>query len=77
MFELKDILLVPSCPILCASATLDRKGVNLFKACEYDLEGIVAKRKDSAYESDERSASRIKNPQYSQIRGKHELSAQV
>jgi len=63
-------------PILCTSH-LDGKGVKLFRAtCEYDPEGIVAKRKDSAYQSGaERSADwiKVKNPQYSQIRGRQEL----
>ena len=72
--RLKSILPDPPCPILYTSH-LDGQGIKLFRAaCEYDLEGIVAKRKDAPY-SDERSAAwvKIKNPQYSQVRGRQEL----
>ena len=55
---------------------LDGQGVQLFhEACKIDLEGIVAKKKDAPYYSDERNPAwiKIKNPQYSQIQGRHEL----
>jgi len=72
---LPAILSRPAAPILYTSH-LDGQGIALFRAaCDGDLEGIVAKRKDARYESDERSTTwiKIKNPQYSQVRGRHEL----
>jgi len=41
-----------------------------------DLEGIVAKRKDSPYHATEKASPhwiKIKNPNYSQAEGRHEL----
>ncbi len=47
-----------------------RRGVNLFRlVCESDLEGIVAKRKESAYGED---WIKVKNPDYSQAKGRRE-----
>jgi bifunctional non-homologous end joining protein LigD len=59
---------------------LERTGVQLFQAvCRLDLEGIVAKRKDAPYRSDERESTwiKIKNPQYSQMKGRRELFTPV
>jgi ATP-dependent DNA ligase len=42
-------------------------------ACEEDLEGIVAKRKDGLYTPEETSWVKIKNPVYSQAEGLREL----
>jgi bifunctional non-homologous end joining protein LigD len=55
---------------------LERNGSGLFaKACELDLEGIVAKWKDGRYIGEDRRSSwvKIKNPNYSQIEGREEL----
>ena len=46
------------------------------KVCDLDLEGIVAKRKDSLYRATEKPAPhwiKIKNPHYSQAEGRQEL----
>ena len=54
------------------------RGRGLFAvACEQDLEGIVAKWKDAPYNPDELPLSwfKVKNPQYSQARDRHELFA--
>ena len=49
-------------------------GTRLFRlACELDLEGIVAKRKDGKYTPEETSWVKIKNPHYSQAEGRKEL----
>ncbi len=51
-------------------------GVALFHAaCEMDLEGIVAKWKSAPYRMDSKRTSwvKIKNPDYSQAEGRHEL----
>ena len=55
---------------------LERNGSGLYaKACDFDVEGIVAKWKDGRYIADDRRSSwvKIKNPNYSQIEGREEL----
>jgi len=55
---------------------LEHNGSGLYaKACEFDLEGIVAKWKDGRYIADDRRGSwvRVKNPNYSQLEGREEL----
>lgn len=55
---------------------LAERGYDLFRvACERDLEGIVAKWGPGTYRTDGRATSwlKIKNPEYSQIRDRHEL----
>jgi ATP-dependent DNA ligase len=55
---------------------VEGEGTALYRrVCELDLEGIVAKHKDAPYIS-ERTIStwyKIRNPQYSQMIGRHEL----
>jgi bifunctional non-homologous end joining protein LigD len=49
---------------------VEGNGTRLFQlACEEDLEGIVAKRKDGLYTPEETSWVKIKNPRYSQTEG--------
>jgi bifunctional non-homologous end joining protein LigD len=55
-----------------------KRGMDLYRvACERDLEGIVAKWASGAYQCDGRGTSwlKIKNPEYSQMEGRHELFA--
>jgi bifunctional non-homologous end joining protein LigD len=55
---------------------ISMRGRDLFRAaCEQDLEGIVAKWAPGTYQCDRRFTSwlKIKNPNYSQIRDRHEL----
>jgi ATP-dependent DNA ligase len=56
---------------------IESQGRALFeKACELDLEGIVAKGKDSLYRATEKPSRdwiKIKNPNYSQADGRQEL----
>jgi ATP dependent DNA ligase domain len=55
---------------------IEQRGCDLFRAaCERDLEGIVAKWAHGTYGTDGRTTSwlKIKNPQYSQMRDRHEL----
>jgi len=58
-------------------AVIENHGVKLFEcACQFDLEGIVAKRKSSAYRATEQGSPywiKIKNPHYSQVEGRDEL----
>ena len=52
------------------------RGRDLFRfVCERDLEGIVGKSAHGTYQQDGSRTSRlkIKNPEYSQIDGRHEL----
>ena len=52
------------------------RGTRLYElACEWDLEGIVAKWARGTYQCDGRGTSwlKIKNPDYSQMKGRHEL----
>jgi bifunctional non-homologous end joining protein LigD len=54
------------------------QGRRLFElACEHDLEGIVAKWANGCYQCDGHGTSwlKIKNPEYSQMEGRHELFA--
>jgi bifunctional non-homologous end joining protein LigD len=56
---------------------IENRGSALFqKVCEIDLEGIVAKRKESPYwptEHASRDWIKIKNPNYTQAEGRAEL----
>ena len=55
---------------------IEGTGVSLFHAaCKMDLEGIVAKWKSAPYQMDGSRTSwvKIKNPNYSQAEGRHEL----
>lgn len=61
-----------SCVVFAKS--VPKNGSALYRlVCESDLEGIVAKRKDGLYTPEETSWVKIRNPQYSQIAGRHEL----
>jgi ATP-dependent DNA ligase len=49
-------------------------GKSLFRAvCEFDLEGIIAKRLHDPYEPDKTKWWKILNPDYSQKEGRSEL----
>ena len=53
---------------------LETRGIAFFEEiCQRDLEGIVAKRKQSIYKSNGTGWLKIKNPKYSQATGRHEL----
>ena len=54
---------------------IEEHGVKLFAAiCAQNLEGIVAKRRDSVYSSVALSSwVKIKNPEYTQTQGRREL----
>jgi ATP-dependent DNA ligase len=55
---------------------VEGRGVDLFRvACERDLEGIVGKWRLGRYCGDGRTTSwvKVKNPDYSQMEGRHEL----
>jgi bifunctional non-homologous end joining protein LigD len=55
---------------------VEAEGMALYsRVCELDLEGIVAKHKDAPYFSENTISTwyKIRNPQYSQMIGRHEL----
>jgi len=53
---------------------IGRSGKELFvEVCSYDLEGIVAKRKLGTYKDSARNWLKIKNPNYSQGKGRHDM----
>ena len=62
------------CRTRCPVIHVEDNGTRLFQlACEEDLEGIVAKRKDGLYTPEETRWVKIKNPGYSQAGGRREL----
>jgi bifunctional non-homologous end joining protein LigD len=79
LLERKRRLLAVMPAVECRVLYLDHlveRGRDLFRvACERDLEGIVGKWAHGTYQTDGRSTSwlKIKNPEYSQIRDRHEL----
>jgi bifunctional non-homologous end joining protein LigD len=54
---------------------IETRGVELFRlVCALDLEGIVAKRKNGSYQSNGTAGPvKIKNPNYTQARGRREM----
>ena len=53
---------------------IERGGKELFaEVCSHDLEGIVAKRKLGTYKDSARNWLKIKNPNYTQSKDRHEL----
>ena len=70
--RLRSIVPSGATSILYAESIVGQ-GVALFgEACARDLEGIVAKRRDSLYDP-KHPWTKIKNPAYSQKVGRHEL----
>ncbi len=72
---LKEILPAPA-SLLIYLDHIEEQGNRLFQlGCQHDLEGIVAKPKLSPYRSNSRQTSwiKIKNQDYSQLRGRPEL----
>jgi ATP-dependent DNA ligase len=74
--RLKQLLRRKRSPVLYVDH-IEARGRQFFaKVCELDLEGIVAKRKDSLYRAAEKPSPywiKIKNPRYSQAEGRNEL----
>jgi bifunctional non-homologous end joining protein LigD len=71
--RLKKLILRAKNPALLYADHIDEFGIDFFRMiCEKNLEGIIAKRRDSFYD---RSAKwiKIKNPVYTQAEGRSEL----
>lgn len=65
-------LIRPRLPLLYADH-IEGAGIGLFQtACVLDLEGIVCKRRDSAYASAS-GWMKVKNPNYTKVAGRHEM----
>lgn len=61
-------------PQLMYAQHIERYGKKLFEeVCRRDLEGLVAKRKLGTYKGSGRNWLKIKNRNYSQAEGRHEL----
>jgi bifunctional non-homologous end joining protein LigD len=70
--QLRAILPANS-PTITEAVSVERRGLELFqRVCEFDLEGIVAKRLGDPYEPRVRWF-KIKNPDYSQKKGRGDL----
>jgi hypothetical protein len=67
--------IVPAAPAyLLYVDHIEARGKDLFTAvCAKDLEGIVAKPKDSSYDPERTKWFKIKNPNYSQREGRREM----
>ena len=60
-------------PAVLYADHVDGYGVDFFRMiCEKNLEGIVAKHRTSLYNSSTKWI-KVKNPEYSQAEGRHEL----
>lgn len=71
--RLKDLTLASRSPVLLYADHVDQHGVDFFRMiCEKDLEGIVAKHRDSRYDATSKWI-KIKNPTYTQAQDRHEL----
>jgi ATP-dependent DNA ligase len=74
--RLKRLLRRKRSPVLYVDH-IEARGRKFFeKVCELDLEGIVAKQRDSLYRAAEKPSPyciKIKNPRYSQAEGREEL----
>jgi bifunctional non-homologous end joining protein LigD len=63
-----------SCERIFYAQHIEEHGIAFFKQiCDHDLEGIVAKRRLSAYRNNGIGQLKIKNPAYSQAAGRQEL----
>jgi bifunctional non-homologous end joining protein LigD len=71
--RLRQLILGADNPALLYADHVDQYGVDFFEMiCAKDLEGIVAKHRDSRYDRTARWI-KIKNPNYSQSNDRHEL----
>jgi hypothetical protein len=72
--RLEKLVRKSECHELLYAHHIENDGVALFEAiCAKDLEGIVAKRKNGIYRNDGKEWIKIKNSNYSQAEGRHEL----
>jgi ATP-dependent DNA ligase len=72
--SLHELIRKSRCERLIYAQHIEGQGIGFFEAiCGRDLEGIVCKRKRSVYKSDGSGWLKVKNPDYSQAKGRHDL----
>jgi bifunctional non-homologous end joining protein LigD len=72
--RLAELIKSAGCERMLYAQHIEQHGKRFFEQiCARDLEGIVAKRKLSIYKDDGGGWLKIKNPEYSQAEGRHEL----
>jgi bifunctional non-homologous end joining protein LigD len=72
--RLRKLVKKSACDRLLYAQHIEGSGAAFFEEiCQRNLEGIVAKPKNGAYKSNGRGWLKIKNPNYSQAEGRHEL----
>jgi bifunctional non-homologous end joining protein LigD len=72
--RLEKLVKKSKCHELLYAHHVEKDGAALFEAiCAKDLEGIVAKRKNSIYRNNRKEWMETKSPNYSQAEGRHEL----
>lgn len=72
--ELRSLMLKAPTSRLQYADHVEQHGTALFqRACEMDLEGIVAKHSFGPYTTERTTWFKIKNPKYSQMQGREEL----
>jgi bifunctional non-homologous end joining protein LigD len=77
--QLREVIARSNSSRVRFSDHIEASGRKMFRAvCRMDLEGIVAKLKHAPYVADQRRSTwiKIKNPQYTQAEGRHELFEQ-
>lgn len=71
--QLKELIMESKDPLLLYADHIDQYGTDFFRMiCEKNLEGVVAKQRESRYDSSAKWI-KIKNPNYTQNEGRHEL----
>ena len=72
--RLRELVRRSGCERLIYAQHIDTQGTGFFEEiCARDLEGIVCKRKRSIYKSNGTGWLKVKNPDYSQAKGRHDL----
>jgi ATP-dependent DNA ligase len=72
--RLYELIQRSRCHEIIYAQHIEHQGKGFFEEiCARDLEGIVAKRKLAAYKSNGLGWKKIKNPNYSQAEGRHDL----
>ena len=72
--RLHELVRGSRCHEIIYAQHIEDQGIGLFKEiCHRDLEGVVAKRKLGTYKNNGLGWKKIKNPNYSQSEGRHDL----
>ena len=72
--SLRELIQMSRCERLIYAQHIETQGIAFFhEICARDLEGVVAKRRLSIYKSNSTGWLKVKNPNYSQSKGRHAL----